>query len=304
MTPPVLIGLLVLAFLWGSAFPAIKIGLEGFSAGELALARYLVASLCFVPVLLITRNRLLPARRDIPRFLLIGFLGITIYHVALNYGEVHVTAGAASLIIATAPAITAILAYFLLGDSLPAAGWLGIAVSFAGVALIVFGEGKELGFNPYALLVLLSSLVTSLFFVLQKPLFDRYSAIEVTAFSAWAGTLPMLVFAPGLPSALTHAGAAPLWAAVYIGVFPAALAYMLMSYAISKAPVTLVTAFLYAVPVFSLLFSWLLIGEVPSWLTLVGGAVAIGGIILVNNAKKRQAHRERLRAASHMGSAG
>ncbi len=68
--------------------------------------------------------------------------------------------------------------------------------------------------------------------------------------------------------------------------YPAAIAYAQFSYAVSKLPVTLAT-FLYAVPVFSLFFSWLLLGEVSSSLTLAGGAVAFSGIAVVAHAKRR-----------------
>lgn len=298
MTWGLAFNLLLLAVLWGSAFPGIKVGLEGFSAAHLTLARFAVASLCFVPYLFLAKKRLLPRTRDVPYFFLLGLLGITVYHLALNYGELFVTAGAASLIIATAPAITAVVAYFLIGDRLPPLGWLGIGVSFAGVLLIVMGDRAELAFNPYALLVLLSAVVTAFYAVLQKPLFVRYRAVEVTAFSTWAGTLPLFVFLPTLPADLADAGLEPLLATLYIGVFPAAVAYAQFSYAISKLPVTVVAAFLYAVPVFSLLFSWLWIGEVPTLLTLVGGTVAIVGIALVNVAKRREALALRLEAAS------
>ena len=299
MSRRVLLSLLLLAVLWGSAFPLIKVGLEGFSAAHLTLGRFLVASLCFAPYLALTGKRLLPARRDLPMFFLLGLLGVTIYHLALNYGELYVTAGAASLIIATAPAITAVVAFFMLGDRLPPLGWGGIVVSFLGVALIVWGEEAAFGFNPYALLILLSSVTTAFYFVLQKPLFARYKAVEVTAFATWAGSLPLLVFLPGFPAAVAGAALEPFWATVYIGVFPAAVAYAIFSYALSQAPVTLVTTFLYTVPVFSLLFSWLFIGEVPSWVTLAGGAVAIVGIVMVNRSRRpaRILAREKGKAA-------
>jgi drug/metabolite transporter (DMT)-like permease len=287
VTLRVLFAMLILAVLWGSAFPAIKIGLGSFSGGELALFRYLVASLSFIPFLLLTRSRLRPQLRDIPYFFLLGVVGITIYHVSLNYSELKVSPGAASLIIATAPAITAIIAYFLLSERLPGLGWLGIAVSFAGIALIVLGSGKELGISVYDLLTLLSATVTAFYAVLQTRMFARYKAVEVTAFSAWAGTVPMLVFLPGLAGALSHASTEAVLATVYIGIFPAAIAYALFAYALSKAPVTVVTSFLYTVPVFSFLFSWLLLGEVPRWLTLIGGVIAIAGIVVVNRAKRR-----------------
>ena len=288
MTWGMFLNLLVLAVLWGSAFPAIKLGLEGLSAAHLTLLRFLVASLCFALYLVVTKKRLFPDRRDLPTFFLAGLLGITTYHLALNYGELHVSAGAASLIIATAPALTAIVAFFVLRDRLPWLGWIGTLVSFVGVLLIVLGDSAGLSLNPFAFLILLSALSTAFFTVLQKPLFARYRAIEVTAFCTWAGTLPLLVFLPGFFADLAGAGAVPLAAAVYTGVFPAAIAYAQFSYAISKMPVTLATTFLYAVPVFSLFFSWLLLAEVPSSLTLVGGIVALSGIAIVSYAKRRE----------------
>lgn len=297
VTPTVFVSLIALAVLWGSAFPLIKVGLEGLTAANLTLARFLVASVCFVPYLRLTKRRLLPDRQDMPYFMLLGLLGITIYHLALNYGELYVTAGAASLIIATAPALTAIVAYFLIGDRLPALGWLGIAISFAGVTLIVLGDDPNIGFNPYALLILLSSVVTAFFAVLQKRMFVKYKAVEVTAFATWAGTLPLLVFLPGLPRDVASAGLEPLLATLYIGIFPAAVAYALFAYALSQAPVTLVTAYLYTVPVFSLLFSWWFIGEVPTYLTLLGGLIAIAGIVIVNRAKQRALVAARLKTS-------
>ena len=288
MTSSLFALLLLLAVLWGSAFPGIKLGLEGLSAGHLTLLRHLVASACFLPFLALTGRKMLPARRDVPFFFLLGLLGYFFYHTALNFGELHVSAGAASLIIATAPAFTAVVAYFLLAERLSGLGWLGIGVSLGGVVLIVLGSGANLGFNLYALLILVSAVVTAFHAVLQKPLFERYKPVEVTAFATWAGTLPMLVFLPGLGADLSTAGTTPLLAAVYIGVVPSAVAYTLYAYALSQAPVTLVAAFLYMVPVFSLLFSWWLLGEVPGLLTLLGGGIAIAGIALVNRSRQNR----------------
>lgn len=294
-TPHLTFVLATLAVLWGSAFVGIKFGLESLTPGHLTLLRQLVASLCFIPFLLLTKRKLFPARRDVPFLFLLGLLGYTVYHTALNYGEVEVSAGAAGLIIATAPAFTAICAAFFLNERLSALGWLGIMISFGGVVLVVLGHNLRFGLNLYALLILLSAFATALYQTLQRPLFKTYSAVEVTAFATWAGTLPLLVFLPGFASDLAGAAPSARWAGLYLGIFPSAIAYSLLTYAISKLPVTRVAAYLYTVPIFSFLFSWLFLREVPSWLTLTGGLIVLGGILMVSRSKRRTAGTEKTR---------
>ncbi len=291
VTPNLFFVLLTQAVLWASAFAGIKIGLESITAGHLTLLRHIVASLCFLPFLFFTRSNLFPKPRDVPFFFLLGFLGYSVYHTTLNFGELEVSAGTASLIIATAPAFTAILASLLLKERLPLLGWIGIATSFAGVVLIVLGDNPELGFNVYALLILLSAIVAAFYSTLQRPLFKTYKAVEVTAFATWAGTVPMFIFWPGFVSDLQTATTNSLLAGIYIGIFPSAIAYSLFAYAISKLLVTSVASFLYIVPVFGLFFSWLLLNEVPTFLTLVGGLIAIAGIIVVNRSRQIKAVR-------------
>jgi len=286
-----IVALTILVVLWASAFPAIKLGLEGLSPGHLTLARHLVASLVFVPFLLVFRARMLPRRADLPALLGLGFIGITVYHLSLNTGEQRVSAGATSLIIATAPALTAAIAWFVLRDRLGPLGWLGTGLGLLGVTLIVLGDGSRalgLGLEPYAGLILLAAFATAWFAVLQHSLLRRYRPLEFTAFVTWAGTLPMLVFLPGLAEALAGAGSLPLLATLHLGVFPSAVAYTLFAVALSRAPATVVTAWLYLIPGFALLFSWWWLGEVPTVLTLVGGLVVVSGVVLVNVSKRRR----------------
>lgn len=308
LTPIVAVALLIVAGVWGSAFPMIKIGLEDFSAPHFTLLRHLVASLTYLPLLLAFKARLLPRRADLPYFALLGMLGFFIYHLALNYGSERVSAGAASLIIATAPAMTAIIAAFLTRDRLPPFGWAGSALAFAGISFIVLGDSAGAGsapgatvtggFNSYAWFIVIAAASTAFFAVLQRPMFARYRPIEVAAFATWVGTVPMLIFTPGLGTAVGAASGSALGAAVYNGVFPSAIAYTLFAFALSRTPVTVVTAWLYLVPLFGLLAAWLLLGEVPSTLTVIGGAVAIAGVVVLNLAKQQASKRTALVSSS------
>jgi drug/metabolite transporter (DMT)-like permease len=276
--------------LWASAFAGIRAGLrltpaglpgpDGYGPGELALLRFGTASIVLAVYALATRMRL-PDRADLPQIALAGFLGISIYHVALNFGEVTVNAAAASMLISAGPVFTALLSTAFLNERLTRTGWGGILLAFAGVSLIALSGGKGLTFTPGALLILLSAAVAAVYSILSKQHLRRHSALEFTCYSIWAGTLPMLVFLPGLIRRFATAAPPATLAVIYLGIFPAAIAYVLWNYALSRMPASLLSSFLYLTPVIASFIAWVWLGEIPALLTVVGGAIAIVGVVLV-----------------------
>jgi len=267
--------------LWASAFAGIRLALRGYSPGHLAFLRFLIASSVLATYAVVARMRL-PARRDLPAIALMGFLGITVYHTALNFGEMSVSAGSASFIVNAAPVLTAILATLFLGERLKVWGWAGIAVSFGGVSLIALGGGGGLGLAPGTLLILLSALATSGYFILQKRLLGRYRALEITTYGIWCGTAFMLVFLPGLAREVSAAPLSATLAVAYLGAFPAAVAYVAWAYALSLAPASRAASFLFLTPLLATAIAWVWLGESPGPLALAGGVMALVGVTLVN----------------------
>ena len=284
----VLLALGATVFFWASAYAGIRDALQAFGPGQVALARLLVAAVVLALYAVATRMRM-PEIRDLPVVLLAGLLAFAVYHVALNYGEITVSAGAAGVLIATAPVFTALLAATFLGERLRPMGWAGMAVSFAGAALISVDEGGGLALDPGALLILLSAVCVSVYFVFQRPYLAKYGALAFTTYAIWAGTVCMLPYLPGLFSQSLTAPIGTSLVLVYLGLFPTALGYVTYAYAMSRMNASAAVSFLYLIPVLAYLIGWAWLGEAPTSLSVLGGLLALAGVVLVNRRGPEQA---------------
>ena len=267
--------------LWGSAFAGIRYSLADYSPYHLALLRFLVASALLAVFAVAGRVRL-PDAADLPLIFFAGFIGIGLYNPVLNYGAMTVSAGSTSFIISTAPIMTALIAFAFLGERISPPGWAGMLISLLGVGLIAFGQGGSLKFETGALFVFAAALATSVYFVVQKPLLNKYNSLEVASYTIWVGTVAMLPFIGGLPGAIAQARISSTLTIIYLGVFPAALAYILWSYVLSRLSASRSVCFLYTIPVAATALAYLLIGETPGALAAVGGCVSLLGVALLN----------------------
>ncbi|MCB8822512.1 DMT family transporter [Microvirga rosea] len=266
---------------WASAFPAIRAGLQAFGPIELGALRFAIAAIPAALFLCIVRPAW-PTLADFLRLAVGGVLFVGLYTALLNMGEMTVSAGAASFIINTNPIITAGLAMLVLGERFNVLAWAGTGLSFAGIGLIALGEGGGMRLDTGALLILGAALCTSVTTVVQKPLFARHRPLTV---SAWNMVLGALVLAPWLPTGTSQFLEAPssgIQAVIYLGLVPSLIAYGTWAVALSRLPASRASNFMYCVPPVATLLGFVWLGEVPTLLGAIGGAMALVGVAVVN----------------------
>jgi drug/metabolite transporter (DMT)-like permease len=278
---------------WACAFPFIKIGLEELTPINLTILRLFLACGVFLLFILIYPKKFSPLqKKDIIPLFLLGFLGVIVYHLGLNYGEQFISASAASLIIATIPVFTVIFATILLKEKITKKIAVGVPLSLSGVIIIsltgTVGNPFEVNYLSAAVAILISALVGAGYTIAGKKLLLRYSALSLTVYAFLFGSLGLFPFLTS--SFLTEVLSLSVrgWAIIlFLALFPTVVGYILWYVALEIKNASEISVFLYFIPVLSTGISYVFFNEHITVLFLFGGLLVIGGLLIVNWKKSK-----------------
>ena len=280
-------------FCWSLAFVFTRMTLSYFSAASLGFLRYLVASAALIVIAIVKKIKP-PKPADWPLFLVSGFFGFFLYMIAFNKGLSSVPAATASVVNATVPVVTALIAGVVYREKVRGFQWVAVVIELIGIAVLTVMSG---GLTQSGGLVwlFLAALSLSTYNILQRKLTKKYTAMQASTYSIFAGTLMLAFFSPTAFRELAAAPAAQYIYVALLGVFPSAIAYVSWSVAFSKAERTSqVSNFTVLTLFFTSLLGILILGETPNAATLVGGGITLAGVLLFNYGaawlgKRRQA---------------
>ncbi len=251
---------LVSVFLWAAAFVGIRAAGRSFSPGALALGRLTIGTI-LLGTLVATRPFVRPTRRELALLVLAGVLW-----------------GTAAMLVLVAPIIVVALAAVFLKERTTPNLLLGGVLAFSGVVVIGFATTAHNAPVAGVILCLVAAASSAVGLVAEKPVLNRISALQATWTCCAVGGIVCLPFAPQLVRELRTAPPSGLAWLIFLGVFPTSIAFTTWAYALARGSAGRLAATAYLVPPIAIVMSWLILGEVPALIAVLGGALCLVGV--------------------------
>jgi drug/metabolite transporter (DMT)-like permease len=280
MKPRDIIDLLLLGAIWGASYPFMRISAPEFGPIALILLRVAIGAACLMPLLMM-RERLAAARGHVGAIIIVGVVNSALPFVLLAYSTLHLSAGFAAILNTAAPLWGAIVAWLWLGDRLSASRIAGLAIGFAGVAILVWGK-FAITFEGTSLAIAASLAGTLMYGIAGSYTKKRLTGVDSLAVAAISQVAATVVL---LPLALVTWPDAPpsgmAWVGVLVlGVMCTGVAYILYFRLIANAGPARAIAVSFLIPAFALAWSALFLDEVPTPRMLAGCVVILLGTAL------------------------
>src|SRR6266536_1193373 len=270
---------LVSVVLWAAAFVGIRAAGRSFSPGPLALGRLALGSV-LLGALVLSRPTVRPTRRELALLVLAGVLWFGVYQVVLNEAERRVDAGTAAMLVLIAPIFIVALAAVCLQERTTPNLLLGGTLAFGGVVVIGLATSSGSASLVGVMLCLLAALASAVGMVAEKPVLRRITALQATWTCCAVGALFCLPYAPQLVREWRAAPPGAIAWLLFLGVFPTSIAFTTWAYALARGSAGRLAAPAYLVPPLTIVLSAIILGEAPSLIAVLGGALCLVGVAI------------------------
>ena len=286
--------MMVTVLLMGSSYPFAKEVLATMSPLLYSGSRYVIAGLFLFGALVVTRQPIALPRRDWLPITLLSIVGVAAFQAFWGLGMARTAPSIGSIVMTTTTAFSAILAS-LTGRRLSALGWLGIAVAFAGVVIVVNNSlGRitlALDNVSGALFWLLSAFLWALYVERGAPFNARLGTLRVFAWTSLIGSVLLTALAACVDSVSEFGRlSAPQWGYwLYTAIFPVGVAFMGLSFGFERLGISRVMVYMYLIPVAAVALAAAFFGDPLTPARVLGGLIVLLGVILTRVALDRAA---------------
>ncbi|TGK23737.1 DMT family transporter [Leptospira stimsonii] len=297
--------LVLFAFITGTTFQVAKEALFHFSPAQTGALRFVLASiLLFVFVFLSDRKLLKVNRENLKSLIFLGIVGVFGFNFFFFLGMRKASPVNAAIIVALSPAITIFLSYLLLKTKITILQYVGTAVSFIGV-LVVISDGNLNSVRTVLegegiLFIFLAAICWALYSVGMKKYLKGVSTVQITTFTSFFGTICLLlliIFSGDYHIDWSKTPTSAWFAILYMAAFTTFFGYLFWNYGIQKVGPDKAAIFGNLIPVVAMLTTWFL-GESLNVFDIVGAILVIVGIFVVNSKFGRNAATQNIKTST------
>jgi drug/metabolite transporter (DMT)-like permease len=293
--------LLFFALFTGSTFHLAQYTTDSFSVSSAAAWRFGIAAVVMIVLLAVKEGIQIATLRENGKwFLLMGFFGIFMSNALFFWGLTYTSAINGSLIMATNPLVTSLLALFLLREPITPRQWAGIAVSlFGGLLVITQGSWhvlRDLDFSRGDLLLVLTNLSWALYGLIGRRFLKNVSSLATTSYTMVVGAVCLMLVSLCQPTPIPL-GDVPVsaWGAIlFMAVFTTVLGYLWWNQGIERVGVSKTSVFFNLVPVVTMILTASL-GEPLTWVQGLGGLLVISGVLASTEGGRKTGKKANLR---------
>lgn len=280
---------IIAVVIWGGTFVATKVALQDIQPATVVFMRFAMGVVILAASVHLRGQWQRLSRKDLTALAGLGFLGISFHQWLQSTGMLTADASTTAWIVTTSPVFIVILGWFVLRER---AGWIqitGTCLAAAGVLLVISkGDFQSAGIGTIGsfgdLLILISAVNWAVFSVLSRKILLRLPASLMMFYVMFFGFVfssLLFLFQTGFQD-IENISSSGVIAILVLGVFGSGLAYIAWYDALQYLPSNQAGVFLYIEPLVTLIVAFLILGEPITWASLLGGAVIILGVWMVN----------------------
>jgi drug/metabolite transporter (DMT)-like permease len=269
---------------WGMSFIWTSIALEYYQPITIILLRLILATMIMVPLLAALKKLERIQRKDWGALILLSIFNPFLYFIGENFGLKYTTPTICAVIIALIPVFTPFFTYFFLKEKLSFFNYIGIMVSFIGILIMLIARDLTISTSMKGVLLLFFAVLSAISYsIVLIKLTRRYHPLSLITYQNIIGVflfLPVFIFYESDGFLRVEFTFELVWALLSLAIFASSLAFILFAMVIKRLGVNRANVYSNLIPVFTAIFSFLIIGEDFTARKIIGMVIVLAGVFL------------------------